>query len=425
MKVIFLNSFAQLILFGNICGQGIAFDTSFQSWNQVVEKAKQLNKPIFVDVYTSWCGPCKFMDKNVFNLKEVGDYYNNFFLNIKLDAEKGYGPDFSKQFLIEGYPTYLFFTPGGEAVSTALGSSDAEQFLNKGKYAIKEYKAGQRVGISRSDLPELKKEIEEGKAGPDYIAGYLKKASLLKIPDTGIFESYLSKLPKDSLYSQSTLTFVQNYYQGWLASNSLGLQVLLTGFKKYPIRDFELMKPWINIIKRLETNVEIAASRKDSLGIEDIIRSYRQLDSEDDNFEMDKEYVYSRYYARVIDTFQFMKHLNRYVQENVFDETDGNNRQEQLERYRKVLKFKFGVDDSNLIPPGNQWFKNSYNCIYKRTVELLFALSTEYFESIGKDEETENIFSVPLEAALENYKQFSPNFNEMLFDIYKKRLSSW
>ncbi|HLU87988.1 MAG TPA: thioredoxin family protein, partial [Taishania sp.] len=35
-------------------------------WNSIVAKAQSANKPIFVDAYAVWCGPCKWMSATVF-----------------------------------------------------------------------------------------------------------------------------------------------------------------------------------------------------------------------------------------------------------------------------------------------------------------------------------------------------------------------
>ena len=50
--------------------------------------ARQEKKLIFVDFYTSWCGPCKHMANTVFPQKAVGDFMNDKFVCVKYDAEK-------------------------------------------------------------------------------------------------------------------------------------------------------------------------------------------------------------------------------------------------------------------------------------------------------------------------------------------------
>ena len=64
--------------------------TTFQelTLEGALEKAKTGNKYVFVDCYTSWCGPCKLMTENIFPSKTVGDYMNNRFVCVKFDMEK-------------------------------------------------------------------------------------------------------------------------------------------------------------------------------------------------------------------------------------------------------------------------------------------------------------------------------------------------
>ena len=78
----------------SLLAQGIQFREG--SWKEILEIAKKENKLVFVDNYTSWCGPCKKMVSEVFPLKEVGDFYNANFICYKLDCEKGDGVEWQK-----------------------------------------------------------------------------------------------------------------------------------------------------------------------------------------------------------------------------------------------------------------------------------------------------------------------------------------
>ena len=51
------------------------------SFEEALQKAKQENKLIFVDLYTTWCGPCKKMAAETFPQQAVGDYFNKNFVN--------------------------------------------------------------------------------------------------------------------------------------------------------------------------------------------------------------------------------------------------------------------------------------------------------------------------------------------------------
>ena len=48
---------------------------------------KKEPKPILVDVYTSWCGWCKVMDKQTYGKEKVANYINEHYYAVRLDAE--------------------------------------------------------------------------------------------------------------------------------------------------------------------------------------------------------------------------------------------------------------------------------------------------------------------------------------------------
>lgn len=58
------------------------------TFEQAVEKSKTLKKPIFIDVYTTWCGWCKVMDKNTFSDPLVAKLLNEQFYAVKFDGEQ-------------------------------------------------------------------------------------------------------------------------------------------------------------------------------------------------------------------------------------------------------------------------------------------------------------------------------------------------
>lgn len=60
------------------------------SLEQAQELSKRDGKPIMVDVYTSWCGPCKMLSSKTFTDKQLADYVNKNYHAVKFDAE---GPD--------------------------------------------------------------------------------------------------------------------------------------------------------------------------------------------------------------------------------------------------------------------------------------------------------------------------------------------
>lgn len=119
----------------NATGMGINFLHGL-TWAEAVTKAKAEKKLIFIDFYTQWCGPCMNMAQTVFSLPEVGYYYNNTFINLKIDAEDGEGITLAKKYGVRSYPTYAFIDPTTEEmVHRSSSRQSAEQFIQTGKDA--------------------------------------------------------------------------------------------------------------------------------------------------------------------------------------------------------------------------------------------------------------------------------------------------
>jgi len=52
-----------------------------------IERSKADNKPIFIDMYTDWCGWCKKLDQNTFSHPDITKYLNTNFHAVKFNAE--------------------------------------------------------------------------------------------------------------------------------------------------------------------------------------------------------------------------------------------------------------------------------------------------------------------------------------------------
>ncbi|MFH6959505.1 thioredoxin family protein [Flavobacterium aquidurense] len=103
---------------------------------EALEKAKKENKPIFLDIYATWCGPCKMLKKNTFSDKEVGDYYNTNFINIAIDSETKEGRELVDKYRIEGYPTLLILDKNGKQIAKQLGFVEPHILVNFGKRIV-------------------------------------------------------------------------------------------------------------------------------------------------------------------------------------------------------------------------------------------------------------------------------------------------
>jgi thiol:disulfide interchange protein len=110
------------------------------NWSEALGDAKKENKLIFVDIYATWCGPCRAMAKNVFTQQKVADQFNSKFINYMIDAEKGEGPMIAEKYKVGSFPTYLFIDGEGNLVYKIEGAMDADKFLTEADNAVAKLK---------------------------------------------------------------------------------------------------------------------------------------------------------------------------------------------------------------------------------------------------------------------------------------------
>jgi thioredoxin-related protein len=127
--------------------KGIAW-TKNVSWSEVKQKALKENKYIFLDCYTTWCGPCKAMDKHVFTNDTVGAYFNNHFISVKVQMDKtrndetsiqqwyGTADTLSKRYKVAAFPTYIFLSPDGHIVHKEIGYKPVQEFVKAAETAL-------------------------------------------------------------------------------------------------------------------------------------------------------------------------------------------------------------------------------------------------------------------------------------------------
>lgn len=134
MKKIFILVCGLFLALSNLHAEEIRFEQG--TWAEALSKAKTTNKLVFLDAYTSWCGPCKWMAKNTFTNPEVAAYFNAHFVNVSMDMEKGEGPEIAKTYNVSAYPTLIFVDGEGSVVNLAIGALDGPSFLELGQKVV-------------------------------------------------------------------------------------------------------------------------------------------------------------------------------------------------------------------------------------------------------------------------------------------------
>ena len=188
-RFLFIFSLAILSV-GHAKAQGIVFHDN-TPWADIVKMAEEQDKLIFIDCYTTWCGPCKVLAREVFPQQKVGDFFNPNFICVKYDMEKGDGKMLNERYKqhIPGYPTLLIIDKQGNVKQQMAGFQEADALIQNAQMALK-----------GRDLFTLQKEYQSGNRDIDFLVDYMAslEGAFLKDDARKVADEYLkSHEPKE------------------------------------------------------------------------------------------------------------------------------------------------------------------------------------------------------------------------------------
>ena len=123
----------------------LAQEIKWVTLSEALELQKKTPKKIMMDVYTSWCGPCKMLDKKTFHNADVVDFVNKHYYAVKFDGEgnedvkykdnsfsnPNYKPELANRrnsahelaryLQVNAYPTIVFFDEDAEVIAPIQG----------------------------------------------------------------------------------------------------------------------------------------------------------------------------------------------------------------------------------------------------------------------------------------------------------------
>ena len=148
------------------------------SVKQGIEKAKAEGKFLFVDTYAEWCIPCKRM-KRVFADKKVSHYFNQNYVNIKIDMDGLNGKTTYNDYDVVFLPTMMIFDHEGEIKYKTDKLLTAEELLSIGEQANVE---GVYLGNNASQIMSSPFETTFNKVKPKTVPVEVASAPKKSIP---------------------------------------------------------------------------------------------------------------------------------------------------------------------------------------------------------------------------------------------------
>ena len=204
-RLVLLMALAVMNVFGAAAqNRSINFE-QVKEWKKIVKKAKKEKKLIFVDCYTSWCGPCKMLASKVFTQDAVADFFNENFVNAKFDMEKDAdGVVLKNQFKVQAFPTLVFVDPvTQEVVHRMVGAGQAEWLIAGGKQAKD----------PENNLAGMMKRYAAGERGAEFLAAYLPTLASAYMQDEvgGVAAEYLNSLSVEKLATKENWDLIAKY----------------------------------------------------------------------------------------------------------------------------------------------------------------------------------------------------------------------
>ena len=236
-----------------------------ESWNAVKSKAVKENRMIFMDCYTSWCGPCKGLAQNVFPQPKVGEFLNSNFVCCKYDMEKGEGIMLYKKYKdnIPGFPTMLVINPVDESiVHKVVGYTEPDALIT----ALQD-------GLDGKTLAVFQKRYEAGERSLELIKDYCKALDVAYDQGTKekVVRDYIESMPLDSLMNKELLELYLPYLNdaystqyGYVLKNLDKLQYRLK-INRYDI-ETRLQRAMSDAVREI-VNVTLAHTNADTLAL--------------------------------------------------------------------------------------------------------------------------------------------------------------
>jgi thioredoxin-related protein len=238
------------------------------TFEEALAKAKASGKMVFIDCYTSWCGPCKKLSAEVFHQKIVGDYINERFVSVKYDVEKEEYKFIAKQFEVRAYPTMLIISSDGKLIDKVVGYQPAEKLVdaieasfdkNKSLSGLKaKYESGDKDKIT---LIEYFAKLQSGNSPEAQEVGEKLYSALSDSEKQSKTFWYFFSNEKFTTYNTERFNYLKSNYAAFCSN--IGSEKV----NKVLLREWEkILKKSISLNPSI-TNEELKALKKEYLSL--------------------------------------------------------------------------------------------------------------------------------------------------------------
>ena len=331
------------------CQEGVNFEK--ETWSNTLAKAKAENKIVFVDAYTTWCGPCKKMDAKTFPDEKVGDFFNKNFINIKVDVEKGDGLDIAEKYKIISYPTLFFVNCDGELVHSSVGARIPEELIELGKKAIVMFTD------SNKSFHSMEMRYQTGERSSEFLKNYTYVLFERRMDHRHVFDDYVKT--QTNLLTEDNIKFISDFLR---KSSDPYYKFIIKHKAEFDkvVGKNTIDEIFTNILLgeamfKIKTEADFDILEKDLLEVFNELRAKENLDY----FKISYYFNYTQM-AKFQESDNYLTYKKKFFESSVsyIEEYEINDSEELNQQAFLITEFA-GVEDKEILEIALVWVKNS------------------------------------------------------------------
>lgn len=278
---------------------GVSFFTG--SMEKIIGNNNFIYLPVFVYVYAGYKPDCRRMQNNVFDKKEVGEFFNKNFLNVKINLHSVDGFKLYNDYSLKNFPAYLFLNRFGEVIDQSYGYIEATEFLKFGKQALYKFQSQDNTHFIQVSQPIEGDEVsnnfdqqfkslieynilyENGYTEKDFLYNYAYLLKKFNQPNQHIADQYVSQLLHSEFSMSKNIQFIFDFSDN---TQTNAFQVLLKNYNYY-IKFLDEERINLRIKESVKMSVILAAMNRNVKEMEQAL-SYLKLV----NFRDSEEYKF-------------------------------------------------------------------------------------------------------------------------------------